>query len=117
MKRKRLLAMILTAAMAAGLVAGCGNSESTEEPNASDAGESAETSEVTIWYYYETEGHQVAINQVIDDYNESQDTYSVTAEYVPFADFKKQLSVGVSADELPDIVIIDSPDHAAYATM
>ena len=117
MKRKRLLAMILTAAMAAGLVAGCGNSESTEEPNASDAGESAETSDVTIWYYYETEGHQVAINQVIDDYNESQDTYSVTAEYVPFADFKKQLSVGVSADELPDIVIIDSPDHAAYATM
>ena len=114
MKRKRLLAMLLTMALAAGLVAGCGNSESTEKDESS---ESTESSDVTIWYYYETEGHQIAINQVIDDYNESQDTYSVNAQYVPFADFKKQLSVGVSADELPDIVILDSPDHAAYATM
>ena len=114
MKRKRLLAMLLTVALAAGLVAGCGNSESTEKDESS---ESTESSDVTIWYYYETEGHQIAINQVIDDYNESQDTYSVNAQYVPFADFKKQLSVGVSADELPDIVILDSPDHAAYATM
>ena len=114
MKRKRLLAMLLTVALAAGLVAGCGNSESTEKDESS---ESTESSDVTIWYYYETESHQIAINQVIDDYNESQDTYSVNAQYVPFADFKKQLSVGVSADELPDIVILDSPDHAAYATM
>ena len=37
-------------------------------------------------------------------------------KYIPFADFKKQLSIGASA-ELPDLVIIDSPDHASYAAM
>jgi len=73
--------------------------------------------DVTIWYYWETEGHQVALDKVIEDYNNSQDTYEVTAKYVPFADFKKQLSIGASADELPDIAILDSPDHASYATM
>lgn len=36
---------------------------------------------------------------------------------MPFADFKKQLSIGATADVLPDIVIIDSPDHASYAAM
>ena len=36
---------------------------------------------------------------------------------IPSADFKKQLSIGASADELPDFVIIDNPDHAAYAAM
>lgn len=41
----------------------------------------------------------------------------VEAKYVPFADFKKQLSIGASADELPDIVILDNPDHASYAAM
>lgn len=114
MKRKRLLAMFLTAALATGFVTGCGSSESTEESSSS---ETTTSNEVTIWYYWETEGHQEALDQVINNYNESQDTYTVSAKYVPFADFKKQLSIGASADELPDIAILDSPDHASYASM
>ena len=38
-------------------------------------------------------------------------------KYIPFADFKKQLSIGAAASELPDIVIIDNPDHASYSAM
>lgn len=99
-----------------GMLAGCGSSGSSDE--ASGSGGGTETAkDVTIWYYWETEGHQVALDKVIEDYNNSQDTYEVTAKYVPFADFKKQLSIGASADELPDIAILDSPDHASYATM
>lgn len=73
--------------------------------------------DVTLWYYWETEGHQKALNEMIETYNAGQDAYSVTAKYVPFADFKKQLSIGASASELPDLVILDSPDHASYASM
>lgn len=50
-------------------------------------------------------------------YNASQTAYKVTAKYVPFADFKKQLSIGAVAEALPDMVILDSPDHASYASM
>ncbi len=75
------------------------------------------TQEVSIWYYWETESHQVALDQVISDFNASQSDYVVTAEYVPYADFTKQLSIGAVASELPDMVIIDSPDHASYAEM
>ena len=73
--------------------------------------------DVTIWYYWETEGHQKALNHIIEEFNSSQDGVTVEAKYVPFADFKKQLSIGASADELPDLVILDNPDHAAYAAM
>ena len=73
--------------------------------------------DVTIWYYWETEGHQKALNHIIEEFNSSQDDITVEAKYVPFADFKKQLSIGASADELPDLVILDNPDHAAYAAM
>ena len=41
----------------------------------------------------------------------------MVAKYVPFADFKKQLSIGAVAEALPDMVILDSPDHASYASM
>ena len=116
MKLRKLAAIGLAAAMMTGMLAGCGSSESSDEASGSDGG--TETAkDVTIWYYWETEGHQVALDKVIEDYNNSQDTYEVTAKYVPFADFKKQLSIGASADELPDIAILDSPDHASYATM
>ncbi len=116
MKLRKLAAIGLAAGMMTGMLAGCGSSGSSDEASGSDGG--TETAkDVTIWYYWETEGHQVALDKVIEDYNNSQDTYEVTAKYVPFADFKKQLSIGASADELPDIAILDSPDHASYATM
>lgn len=121
MKLKKLLSMGLVAMMAMGMLAGCGGSsedtETTEGGETQETEAEGETQDVTIWYYWETEGHQVALDKVIQDYNDSQDDYEVTAKYVPFADFKKQLSIGASADELPDIAILDSPDHASYATM
>lgn len=131
MKRKKVTALLAVMAMTATLMTGCGSSADTqdtaetpqaaEEASDKESTEAAETSggaeAVTIWYYWETEGHQVALDQVIQEYNASQDQYEVTAKYVPFADFKKQLSIGASADELPDIAILDSPDHASYVEM
>ena len=131
MKRKKVTALLAVMAMTATLITGCGSSADTqdtaetpqaaEEASDKESTEAAETSggaeAVTIWYYWETEGHQVALDQVIQEYNASQDQYEVTAKYVPFADFKKLLSIGASADELPDIAILDSPDHASYVEM
>lgn len=125
MKFKKAVASIMPAVLALGLMAGCGNSKpedgstsKTADSGSSETGASSSADkDVTIWYYWETEGHQKALDKVIQDYNSSQSDYDVTAKYVPFADFKKQMSIGASADELPDIAIMDSPDHASYATM
>lgn len=106
MKMKKAASILTAISMAAGIMAG-----SAVSVSASDA------QELTLWYYWETEGHQQALNEMIETYNSSQSDYSLTAKYVPFADFKKQLSIGASASELPDLVILDSPDHASYASM
>lgn len=106
--KKKITAVLSALAMTAGLLAAGG---------ASVAAASGETEAVTIWYYWEMENQQSSLDKVIKSYNSSQDVYEVTAKYVPFADFKKQLSIGASADELPDLVILDSPDHASYANM
>lgn len=133
MKKRKITALLTAVAMTAGVLAGCGGGageeaaapapeapaaqESAPEDSGGDTASAGEAQPITIWYYWETEGHQVALDQVIQEYNGSQDTYEVTAKYVPFADFKKQLSIGASADELPDIAILDSPDHASYVSM
>ena len=135
MKLRKLTALLAAAVLAAGTLAGCGAKEAAQTPEAPAQAEQNETAkpadqeqekapaeaaageDVTIWYYWETEGHQKALDKIIQDYNSSQEGYQVTAKYVPFADFKKQLSIGASASELPDVVIRDSPDHASYVAM
>lgn len=117
MKLRKVAAIGLAFTMVAGMLAGCGSSDEGSKTSEEETVDAGSAKDVTIWYYWETEGHQKALDKVIKDYNDSQDTYEVAAKYVPFADFKKQLSIGASADELPDIAILDSPDHASYATM
>lgn len=136
MKKKRFLSMLMTVCMAGMALAGCGSGsgqgaasdapqaensavESQTEPAADAPADGAASAEgnVTIWYYWETEGHQEALNHIIDEFNSSNSGVTVEAKYVPFADFKKQLSIGASAVELPDLVILDNPDHASYAAM
>ena len=129
---KKVLSLIMVSAMVASLLSGCGSTktenvvaetegvkstESADVQNSEVADETAASGDVTIWYYWETEGHQKALDKIITDYNASQQNVTVQAKYVPFADFKKQLSIGASAGELPDIVILDNPDHASYAAM
>ena len=101
---KKIAALLAVSVLAGTLLAG---NVMAEEPSG----------DVTIWYYWETVGHQEALAHIIDEFNNSQEGITVEAKYVPFADFKKQLSIGASADELPDLVILDNPDHAAYAAM
>lgn len=134
---KKFLSILIAFTMLATLLVGCGpkkgdtptasSKNETEVTPATEQGSdstdssvdnaSSASGDVTIWYYWETEGHQKALNQLVQEFNDSQSNIKVEAKYVPFADFKKQLSIGASANELPDIVIQDNPDTAAYAQM
>jgi multiple sugar transport system substrate-binding protein len=77
----------------------------------------AEKKTVTIWNYWENQIQQKTLAQVCADFNGSQGAIQVVTKYIPFADFKKQLSIGAAAAVLPDIAIIDNPDHASYSAM
>ena len=101
---KKLFGILLTVCLLAGMVS-------------LGAFADGASGDVEIWYYWETEGHQKALSHIIEEFNAGQSAIKVSAKYVPFADFKKQLSIGAAADALPDLVILDNPDHAAYAAM
>lgn len=111
---KRLAATLLAGVMCASMLGGCGSKAAASK---SSSGGGKDSSKVTIWYYWETKSHQKGLNHIIDEYNASHKNVKVSAKYVPFADFKKQLSIGASAQELPDMVIQDNPDTASYAAM
>lgn len=105
MKKKYLILMFIVLSLL--LLAGCKSGKGSTDGK----------TKLTIWYYWETPKHQEALNGIISGFNNSQENIEVEAQYIPFADFKKQLSIGASAEDLPDLVIIDNPDHAAYSAM
>lgn len=116
------------------LVMGCSNGGSTQgSADETSGGNSADDSTgvelgsndtddsekktVTIWDYFETDAQKAMMTELLDDFNASQDEYVAEHVYVPFANFKNQLTMGLQTDDLPDLVIIDNPDMASYIAL
>ena len=112
--KKRAVSIILCAAMAAGLMAGCGSSGgNTSGGDASEGGKK----EVVIWDYFETDAQKQLMEDMVNDFNSSQDEYVASHVYVPFADYEKQLTLGMASGELPDLVIMDGCGMASFIEM
>lgn len=95
------------------ILTGCSGDSITDEQSSKGAGDSNDKT-VSIWYYYSGK-QQDLFEDLIEEYNESQDQYQLKGEYIPFDDTKKQLSVGLAGGTLPDMVIMDVVDNAAFA--
>ena len=111
--KRNVASILLVGTMVMSLLAGCGS----QPKETTQGGKVGEKQEIDIWYYWENEQHQEILAKELDKFNDSQEEIVAKAKYVPFADFKKQLSIGATSSELPDIAIIDGPDHASYAAM
>ncbi|WP_156299680.1 ABC transporter substrate-binding protein [Streptobacillus canis] len=70
---------------------------------------------IKVWTYLSNNEAKVFQTQ-LDNYSKEKGV-KIQAEYIPFGDYKKQLSVAIGAGTLPDIIMIDNPDHAQFAQM
>lgn len=98
------MAAALAAATALGALSGTGLTAAAEEGK----------KEVVIWDYFETDAQKEMMQTLIDGFNASQDEYVASHTYVPFADYEKQLTLGIASGELPDLVILDGCSMASF---
>lgn len=103
MKMKKVLAAALSLACASTLFAATAVIASA-----------ADKKEVVIWDYFETDAQKQMMQSLIDEFNASQDEYEASHVYVPFADYEKQLTLGIASGELPDLVILDGCGMASF---
>ena len=85
--------------------------------SATPSGEAVSEGAVVIWDYFQSESQIEMMQKLFNDFEASQNQFTAERVYVPFADFGKQLTLGMASGELPDLVIIDGCEMAAYITM
>ena len=133
---KKLLSIILVAAMLMTLLAACGSgsgetkpAEDTKPEAAAPAEEAqpeaesetepepepAEPVEIVLWTTY-TDHHLEALTKIIDGFNDSQDRYTVVAEQQPYSEFDAKLLQAVSNGTGPDLTGMFPSDAINYVT-
>lgn len=109
--KKRIIASILAGTMLAATITGCGSSTAADGSSTTQKGsESAAAegkTEVEFWY----SGGKTAVGvvqNIVDAYNESQDTYYVsTVTQADYDETYEKLQAGIAGGTAPDLVLLD----------
>lgn len=105
MRKKQMMALLMSGMVLTGVFAGVNTAQADTK------------TEITLWHYFSTEGSQQRFQEYVDEFNAQSDKTEVKVTVLPFADFKKQLTVGAAASSLPDLAMIDNCDTVSYAAM
>lgn len=109
--KKREIWKLVILFMLMGLM-GCGGNANVNQER-SQADKKKDPEELMLWSYYETAAQKEGLDKLVREYNESQEEYKVSWEYVPMADFIRNLSISQSDHDLPDMILVDNPDMAS----
>lgn len=72
--------------------------------------ETTKKEELVMWSYYETDAQKKGLDYLVKEFNDSQEQYELTWEYVPMSDYIKKLTVAASPKYIPDLILLNSPD-------
>ncbi|SDD96318.1 multiple sugar transport system substrate-binding protein [Paenibacillus sp. UNCCL117] len=116
MYKKGLLALFtLSFAFVTACSSGTGSTPGPQE-NTGTANKSNEQIKITWWDFQPNQAMIDALNTLIAAYEKEHPNVKIERTFVPFADIKNKLLLGSAAGQLPDIVMIDGPDHQAFAS-
>lgn len=118
----RIISSVLVFALAMSITACSGgnngaSSAAGTQGVASGKGSTA-TSITEVKYWHMCPGDEGAeLQKIVNEFNASQNTVKVNAQYVPRDELMKQYTIGVVSGSLPDIGEVDNPDEASYVSM
>jgi multiple sugar transport system substrate-binding protein len=72
---------------------------------------------LTWWDYYAEGANNTAMENQHRRYMEAHPNVVIERTPIPFADLKQKLLQGAAAGQLPDVAVIDNPDHQAFAAL
>ena len=121
LSRRSFLAGVAMSAGALALAACAPATAPAAQAPAAGAGEAAPAGQpvaLAWWDYMDPESaNGTAVDNQLQKYMEAFPDVKVEHTFIPFADLKQKLLQGAAAGQLPDIVIIDNPDHSSFSSL
>jgi len=130
---KKKIALLIVAILSLSVLAACGGgttetattepAETTEAEDPADDTEEApavdtgDREEIMFWHYMNPEADGAIIAEMINEFNGIQDDIYVHVEFLPRDELMRQFTIGAVSGELPDVGMVDNPDHASFASM
>ena len=71
--------------------------------------------ELSIWHYFEHEAE--ALEKVAASFSDIKQNVNIVATYISREELMKQYTIGAVSGKLPDIGMVDSPDHASFISL
>jgi multiple sugar transport system substrate-binding protein len=84
---------------------------------AGGGGQGAGPVTLTWWDYFTEGAMDVAVRELLNRYEKTHPDVTINRRSIPFDQLKSQLQRAAGAGELPDIAIIDNPDHQSFAAL
>lgn len=112
--KKIIQSILIAIALSSSLLFASG---STEKKSNSNITNESNPIELSFWHYLAGKRGD-SFNKFIDEFNNTNtDNIYITSQFVPRAELMKQYTIGAVSGELPDMGMVDNPNHAAYSSM
>jgi multiple sugar transport system substrate-binding protein len=126
LSRRRFLKGLLAGGGAA-LLAACGGATQpggNAAPTAAPAGAAptsapaaAGATTLTWWDYFGDDTTSGSMQAQLDRYMAANPNVKIERTAIAFGDLKQKILQGAAANQLPDVLVIDNPDHQAFAAL
>jgi multiple sugar transport system substrate-binding protein len=111
---KKIQLVVLAAALCAAMVLGaCSKKDAQGGAQAS----SGEVKNISVWHYFEHEAQ--ALEMLAEEFNKlhAAENVKISTTFMAREELMNQYTVGAVSGQLPDIGMVDSPDHASYIAL
>jgi multiple sugar transport system substrate-binding protein len=74
--------------------------------------------ELAMWTYLgDTGPAATCLAKAADDWAKSQSNFTMNIRHIPFSSFNQEVTTAIASGVTPDILVVDNPDHARYASI
>lgn len=114
--KRRILALLLSVSLAAGLLAGCGtskDSEKTDPGKQSDSGQQSTTvqqSAIEFWYHDGNETSNAIYAELISRFEKKYPQYKVNYVGLPADSYLQKYNTAIATNSVPDIMSVRDQD-------
>ena len=73
----------------------------------------AQPKSITLWHQFNLETER-QMRDGVRSWNEANPNMQIEERIIPFAGYRQEVIRAIAAGEMPDLCVVDSPDHAYY---